>query len=201
MLESILATRCTCTSGKALSKIKYGHELENWSEIIWKTVPLINDFNYPIDCSPPDSSVHGISQARTLEWVAVSFSRDSFQPRNWPQVSCISCIAGGFFTTEPTGKPLCWILSQGRQEQRFCFKSADPCSPVDRIQCFHHPNRIWLPVGEQISASRCCTLKHSQINFSSVQFSSVAQSCPTLRDPMNHSMPGLLVHYQLPEFT
>ena len=33
------------------------------------------------------------------------------------------------------------------------------------------------------------------------QFSSVAQSCPTLCDPMNHSTPGLLVYYQLPEFT
>ena len=36
---------------------------------------------------------------------------------------------------------------------------------------------------------------------SSVQFSSVAQSCPTLCDPMNRSTPGLPVHYQLPEFT
>ena len=35
----------------------------------------------------------------------------------------------------------------------------------------------------------------------SVQFSSVAQSCPTLCDPMNHSMPDLPVHHQLPEFT
>ena len=37
--------------------------------------------------------------------------------------------------------------------------------------------------------------------FSSVQFSSVAQSCPTLCDPMNHSTPGLPTHHQLPEFT
>ena len=37
--------------------------------------------------------------------------------------------------------------------------------------------------------------------FSSFQFSSVAQSCPTLCDPMNHSTPGLPVHHQLPEFT
>ena len=37
--------------------------------------------------------------------------------------------------------------------------------------------------------------------FSSVQFSSVAQSCPTLCDPMNRNMPGLPVHHQLPEFT
>ena len=34
-----------------------------------------------------------------------------------------------------------------------------------------------------------------------IQFSSVAQSCPTLCNPMNHSMPGLPVHHQLPEFT
>ena len=39
------------------------------------------------------------------------------------------------------------------------------------------------------------------VSFSSVQFSSVTQSCPTLCDPMNHSMPGLPVHHQLPEFT
>ena len=37
--------------------------------------------------------------------------------------------------------------------------------------------------------------------FSSVQFSSLAQSCPTLYDPMDHSTPGLPVHHQLPEFT
>ena len=39
----------------------------------------------------------------------------------------------------------------------------------------------------------------SPLQFS--QFSSVAQSCPTLCDPMNHSMPGLPVHHHLPEFT
>src|SRR5574339_390476 len=37
--------------------------------------------------------------------------------------------------------------------------------------------------------------------FSSVKFSAVAQSCPTLFDPMDHSTPGLPVHHQLPEFT
>ena len=40
-----------------------------------------------------------------------------------------------------------------------------------------------------------------KLPFSSVQFSSVAQSCPTLCDPMNSSTPGLPVHHQLPEFT
>ena len=46
-------------------------------------------------CSPPSSSVHGILQARILEWVAISFSRGSFPPRNQTQ---ISCTAGRFFT-------------------------------------------------------------------------------------------------------
>ena len=50
----------------------------------------------------------------------------------------------------------------------------------------------------------CLTLLICQVSvvqFGSVQFSSVAQSCPTLCDPMNRSMPGLSVHHQLPEFT
>ena len=55
-------------------------------------------------CSLPGSSVHGISQARILEWVAMPSSRGSFRPRDRTQVSCDSCIAGGFFTAEPPGK-------------------------------------------------------------------------------------------------
>ena len=46
----------------------------------------------PVDCSPPGSSVHGISQARTLEWVAISSSRGSSRPRDWTLVSCVFCI-------------------------------------------------------------------------------------------------------------
>ena len=55
-----------------------------------------------MDSSPPGSSAHAIFQARILEWVAISFSRGSFQPRNRTHVSC---LAGRFFTTEPPGKP------------------------------------------------------------------------------------------------
>ena len=55
----------------------------------------------PTDCSPPGSSVHGIPQARILEWVAISFSRRSSQPRGQTQVSCIT---GRFFTTKPPGE-------------------------------------------------------------------------------------------------
>ena len=55
-------------------------------------------FVTPMDCSLPGSSVHGIFQARVLEWV-VSFSRGSSQARDQTQVSH---IAGGFFTSWAT---------------------------------------------------------------------------------------------------
>ena len=45
----------------------------------------------PMDCSSPGSSVQGILQARTLKWVAISFSTVSSQPRDRIHVSCISC--------------------------------------------------------------------------------------------------------------
>ena len=46
----------------------------------------------PIDCIPPGSSVHGIFQARMLDGVVFSFSRGSFQPRDWTRVSHIFCF-------------------------------------------------------------------------------------------------------------
>ena len=46
----------------------------------------------PLACSPPGSSVHGILQARILEWVAMPSSRRSFGPRAGTHVSCISCF-------------------------------------------------------------------------------------------------------------
>ena len=42
-----------------------------------------------MNCSLPGSSVHGVSQARTLEWVALSYSRRSSWPRDWNHITCI----------------------------------------------------------------------------------------------------------------
>ena len=61
-----------------------------------------------MDCSLPGSSVHRILQARILEWVAISFSRGSSQPRYWTQ---ISCIAGRFLTIWATREAfICKVL-------------------------------------------------------------------------------------------
>ena len=45
----------------------------------------------PVDCSRPDSSVHGIFKARILEWVAIFSSRGISWPRHWTPISCASC--------------------------------------------------------------------------------------------------------------
>ena len=47
---------------------------------------------WPMNCSPPGFSVHGIPQARILEWIAISYSREYSWPKNWTHLSYISCI-------------------------------------------------------------------------------------------------------------
>ena len=100
----------------------------------WKWKALVTQscltFCSPRNCSLPDSSVHGILQARILEWVAIPVSRRTSQLRNGTSVSC---TVGSFFTIWATGEAL----------------------------------------------------------FMVVQFSSVAQLCPTLCNPVNCSTPGL----------
>ena len=64
---------------------------------------VMSDSYDSMACSPPGFSVHGILQARILEWMAISSSRGSSRPRDWTQVSC---IAGGFFTSWATREAL-----------------------------------------------------------------------------------------------
>ena len=66
--------------------------IHTYGVLVSKSCPTLCD---AMDCSPAGSSVHGILQARILEWVSISFSRGSSQPRNW---TWVSCIAGRFFT-------------------------------------------------------------------------------------------------------
>ena len=66
----------------------------------------------PMDCSPPGSSVHGIFQARVLEWVAISIPGDLPDPGIELMSPASPAMAGRFFTTAPPGKPL---SDQGNQ--------------------------------------------------------------------------------------
>ena len=64
-----------------------------------QSCPILWD---PMDCSPPASSVHGILQARILEWVAIPFSRGSSQPRIKPRSPALQVDS---LPSEPPGKP------------------------------------------------------------------------------------------------
>ena len=83
----------------------------------------------PMDCSLPGSSVHGILQARILEWLAIPFSRGSSQPRNQTRVSC---IAGRFFTIWAT-RDACHHLVYGNNIiTMLCYL----CFPITLLLCF-----------------------------------------------------------------
>ena len=73
--------------------------LSDWAHVTWsESHSVVSDSLWP------HGFLHGILQARRLEWVAFPFSRGSSQPRDRTQVSC---SAGGFFTSWATGEALC----------------------------------------------------------------------------------------------
>ena len=69
-----------------------GFKRMNMEVLVAQTFLTLSD---PMDCSPLGSSIHGILQARILEWVAIPTSKESSQQRDQTHVSC---IAGRFFT-------------------------------------------------------------------------------------------------------
>ena len=71
--------------------------------IVVESLGCVRLFCDPMDCTLPGSSVHGISQARILEWVAIPFSRGSSWPKDWTKVSH---LAGRFFTIWATGETI-----------------------------------------------------------------------------------------------
>ena len=129
----------------------------------------------PMDSSPPSSSVHGILQARALEWVAISFSNACLHAKSL-QLCPTLCDP---MDRKPPGSSVHGILQVRILEQLAISSSRGSSQPRDQIPVSCIAGRF----------------------FTAIQFSSVAQSCPTLCDPMNRSTPGLPVHHQLPEFT
>ena len=89
-------------------------------ETKWKwSRSVMSDSWDSLDCSPPGSSVHGISQARILEWVAISFSRGLSQPRDW---TWVSWIAGRFFAIWATRKePKCPSIDEWIKKMYVCI--------------------------------------------------------------------------------
>ena len=146
------------------------------SELLQSRLTLCNAMDY----SPPGSSVHGILQARILEWVSMSSSRGSSWPRDQrDQTASLTstALAGGFFTTSVSpGKPpmdgmffTSWATREALDGYSVLLKDVD-CG-------------VGL-LGFQLAC--CCFI--------------VTTLCPTLCDPMHCSTPDSFVLHHLPEF-
>ena len=111
-----LHSQCCCNSYLSwICLFTFLHDAVNYSFIInfcslcsvAQSCPTLSN---PVDHSLPGSFVHKIFQARILKWVAISYSRGSF----WPEIKLTSpaspALTGGFFITEPPGKPQLLII-------------------------------------------------------------------------------------------
>ena len=107
---------------------------------------VVSDSLRPVDCSPPSSSVHGILQARILEWVAISFSRGSSRPRDWTQVSH---IAGRRFNL--------WATREATSQSQTCTKK----KVTGGLLLDWSATAIWIPAKplhlSMLSKSMRCT--------------------------------------------
>ena len=84
----------------------------------------------PVNSSPPGSSVRGISQARILDWVVISFSRRSFQPRDQTQVSC---TAGSLYRLSHQGSTTNVLMKLQRRMVIADFLTA---VEIKRAKCY-----------------------------------------------------------------
>ena len=133
------ALKYTCwateTEGKQSSLKKKGKQtVEILSKMLLSRVWL---FVTLWTVSPPGSSLHGIHQARILEWVAISFSRGSAQPWDWTQVSC---IAGRLLTERDIEcGPLCCTV------RPYCLSFLHIIAYVYSSQAPHPPHLLAPP--------------------------------------------------------
>ena len=113
----------------------------------------------PIDYSPPGSSVHGILQARILEWVAIPCSRGSSQPRDGIQVSCIAVAFFFFLLSQPLGKQ--WAITNSSRKNEAAGPKRKQCPVVDmcggenNVQCYKE--QLWRAPKSQLAVEQPLT--------------------------------------------
>ena len=145
-----------------------------WSEVkITQSCPILCD---PMDCSLLGSSVHGILQARILEWVIIPFSMGSSRPRDW---TCVFCIAGSFLTIWASREAQDSTVTHQHGLTDLCVSSSLSSPEVTPGQCIEHYNFTKKPRFCSNSCSLSCWC-HPTVSSSAVPFSSCLQSCPAL---------------------
>ena len=127
-----------------------------------------------MDCSPPGSFVHRIFQARILEWVAISYSRGSSQPKNQTQVSSISCVGRQILTTVLPGKPKLGCTSVQFSLSVLSYSLRPHGLQHTRLPCLSSTPGAY---SNSCPSSWWC---HPTISLSAIPFSSCLQSFPAL---------------------
>ena len=125
----------------------------------------------PVDCNQPGSPVPGILQARTLEWVAISFSRESSELRDRTQVSRIAGRLFNLWATRADSSFKVVLDINAHQDPETPQTAANQAPPSLGFSRQEHWNGLPFP-------SQCMKVKSE---------SEVAQSCLTLHDPMDCS--------------
>ena len=123
-----------------------------------------------------------------IHWLSLSFSfliyLEMRQMIKWGELTCLICLIQFCIQLSATRLPL--------SKTKFWVNG------LVNSSCYQYFPSSGLMESQAISDLRSLA---PGLRGGSIQFSSVAQSCPTLCNPMNHHTPGLPVHHQLPEFT
>ena len=135
-----------------------------------------------MDCSLPGSSVHGVSQAKVLGWVATAFSRGSFQPREQTHISCIGrWILYHWAAREiPLNSYMLLLLSR--------FSRVGLCV-IPWTAAYQAPPSLRFCRQEHWSELPSLSLMHE-----SEKWKWSRSVSPTPSDPMDCSLPGSSVH-------
>ena len=121
---------------KKFKKIWYSFKISKIKLLLGVKIRLWKSLSRVWLCNPMDYTVHGILQARILEWVAFPFSKGSSQPRNWTGVSC---TAGGLLTNLISWETKVWrVISIRSWKPVAGLYTLDPI-PVDILGSAHYP--------------------------------------------------------------
>ena len=121
-----------------------------------KVAQLCLTLCYPMDCSLQGFSVHGIFQARVLEWVAIPFSRGSSWPRDW---TWVSCIVGRRFTL--------WATMEAQMNMEDEAKLCSPiCSTFEALVVWPLVGWSWRRIGPILLTSASC--RHCRFQYISL---------------------------------
>ena len=106
---SCLVSRLCKKWSNGINQSLSGHKGCGLQVCVWAKSPqLCPTLCDPIVYSPPGSSVHGVLEARILDWVAMPSSSVSFRCRDWTHISMSPALADGFFTSHATWEALVW---------------------------------------------------------------------------------------------